>query len=311
MPGTTYNAVQDLRFNHQTPYGASILIGPALDITVSGISVQNLPYCCVQYNPRHANYYLDLYDCTLRANDSILSLWLTIARVRRVEVETSGRTTVRCHSSGILIDGLFVARASPVSSQIVDINGSSYGSYSFLNELQIDYEGSPFSGSNACGVFAEAAGATPSTTLEMHNCYFATVGAGNVGVRFRDLSPMTSADGPANFICSNVLLNDASEAATFEIDGPRWIAQIENMVLYGGTVLKHTGRYAGCRFQVHDRVTGGVPTAGAYVAGGHVFHVPSPGPGQVESYVCTAPGDFATATKPRFAPLTTVGANLP
>ena len=157
QPGTTANAVRNLFL--VTGGGPAIVVGPAQDLKIIGVRTQATHG--ILFDPRFANYDHEITDLTADCTDCAVSFFRSIVNIRNLVAIRSGRVTVRGRQSGGTIDGLFIERATPITSNIFKGMRGDYGGDWKLVNVLVDYEGNQMTGHNASVFYMEAHNANP------------------------------------------------------------------------------------------------------------------------------------------------------
>jgi hypothetical protein len=180
--GISDNEIKDISLQCGVGYGHAVALGWVLNFRAERVEVRGGAYGLATLNCG-ANYPVWLYDVRAYGYDSPIYLFWSIFTIDKLNVQLSGRTSIRlAGATGTIKDSFVAANGSP--AHLIKIHGHQAGGFYQLNNFTWDFEGGPYP--SGAVIYCEAHGFVPSTKLGIDGLGGGTIGGGAVVIDLLD-----------------------------------------------------------------------------------------------------------------------------
>jgi hypothetical protein len=174
--GILDNGISDISFQCGLGYGSPVSLGWVQNYKAERFEARGGAHGLATLNCG-ANYPIWIYDGRVYGYDSPIYLYWSIFTIDKLNVQLSGRTSIRLvGATGTIKDSFVTANGTP--PHLIKIHGHQAGGLYQITNFAWDFEGGPYP--SAAVIYCESHGNVPATKLTIDGALGGTVGGGAV-----------------------------------------------------------------------------------------------------------------------------------
>jgi hypothetical protein len=297
--GIMNNAIRNICVTSSNGHSQAISIGAVLEMQIENVRATGGFHAIGSWNML-ANYFIHINNCHIQGYDSSYYGCMQLIDGHDICCLNSGKVSIRLYGCGGNWKNIFVVRPTLNAECTFKLHGYDYGGNHYIENVLVDFEGYTLS---LAGIYCEAHGLAPATSLVLKDIFFGTVGAGAALVMLKDMSYLGGEYNRCWLSMENVQAFTNTYLAAVDVDGPLWHGEVKGVAL-SGPQFNHRQKWGtNTNIIIRDTKYIAPPRTSSWYSGAHAFEVRTPCDNQFSEWRCVASGTYGTATPPQWAGL--------